>query len=137
MAHAVNDGYPTLYLPLLPILMVRWHFGAGRAGLLVRLLAVTTQAMQPLLGRWADRRGGPWLVVGGLLVGSVGNTFGLAWAPSYWVFAVALMLGGLGNAAFHPHMAALVNRQTSLHQGRHMSWWMVATAGTITSSSWR
>ncbi|NMP24379.1 MFS transporter, partial [Sulfobacillus sp. DSM 109850] len=65
-AHAINDGYPTLYLPLLPILMQRWHFAAAQAGLLAGLLALTTQALQPLLGAWADRRGGPWFIVGGL-----------------------------------------------------------------------
>ncbi|MDA8192647.1 MAG: MFS transporter [Thermaerobacter sp.] len=125
-AHAVNDGYPTLYLALLPVLMTRWHFGAGRAGLLAGLLAVTTQALQPWLGAWADRRGGPWFVVGGLLVGSLGNALGLAWASSYWVFAVVLMLGGLGNAAFHPHMAALVSQNQATHQGRSMGGWMVS-----------
>ncbi len=125
-AHAVNDGYPTLYLPVLPLLMIRWHFGAGRAGLLAGLLAVTTQALQPVLGSWADRRGGPWFIVGGLLIGSVGMAWGLAWSPSYAVFAIALMLGGLGNAAFHPHMAALVSQGASTHKGRHMSGWMVS-----------
>ncbi len=125
-AHAFNDGYPTLYLPLLPMLMHRWHFSAGQAGLLAGLLALTTQALQPLLGAWADRRGGPWFVVGGLVVGSVGNALALAWAPSYAVFAAALMLGGVGNAAFHPHMAALVSRNQKTHRGRSLSGWMVS-----------
>ncbi len=126
LSHAINDGYPTLYLPLLPILMIRWHFGAGRAGLLAGLLALTTQALQPVLGIWADRVGGPWFVVGGLIVGSLGMALGLAWAPSYALFALALMLGGLGNAAFHPHMASLVSQRASTHKGRHMSGWMVS-----------
>ena len=126
ISHAINDGYPTLYLPLLPILMSRWHFGAGRAGLLAGLLALTTQALQPILGSWADRQGGPWFVVGGLVIGSLGMTWGLAWSPSYAVFAIALMIGGFGNAAFHPHMAALVNQRESTRKGRHMSGWMVS-----------
>ncbi len=126
VAHAINDGYPTLYLPLLPILMLRWHFSVGQAGLLAGLLALTTQALQPLLGAWADRRGGPWFIVGGLIIGSVGNALGLAWAPTYAVFAMALMLGGLGNAAFHPHMAALVSRGQTKNRGRSMSGWMVS-----------
>ena len=125
-AHAINDGYPTLYLPLLPMLMHRWHFAASQAGLLAGLLALTTQALQPLLGAWADRRGGPWFIVGGLAVGSVGNALGLAWAPTYAVFPVALMLGGGGNAAFHPHMAALVSRNQKTHRGRSLSGWMVS-----------
>ena len=126
IAHAINDGYPTLYLPLLPMLMAQWHFAASQAGLLAGLLALTTQALQPLLGAWADRRGGPWFIVGGLAVGSLGNALGLAWAPTYAIFAVALMLGGVGNAAFHPHMAALVSRNPATHRGRSLSGWMVS-----------
>lgn len=57
------------YLPLLPILMLRWHLSVGQ----VDLLALTTQALEPLLGAWADRRGGPWFIVGGLVIGSVGK----------------------------------------------------------------
>ncbi|MCL4495615.1 MAG: MFS transporter [Firmicutes bacterium] len=125
-AHAINDGYPTLYLPLLPLLMLRWHFGVSQAGLLAGLLALTTQALQPFLGAWADRRGGPWFVVGGLLIGALGNALGLALSPAYWIFAIALMLGGLGNASFHPHMAALVSLRHKDHPGRNMSGWMVS-----------
>jgi FSR family fosmidomycin resistance protein-like MFS transporter len=127
MAHAVNDGYPTLYLALLPLLMTRWHFNVSQAGLLAGLLALTTQAFQPVLGEWADRRGGPWFIVAGLVAGSLGNALGLAWATSFAVFAGALMVGGLGNAAFHPHMAALVSGEADTgHQGRRMSVWMVS-----------
>ena len=60
------------------------------------------------------------------LIGSVGTALGLAWAPSYAVFAVALMLGGLGNAAFHPRMAALVSRNRRTNRGRALSGWMVS-----------
>ncbi len=126
LAHAVNDGYPTLYLAVLPVLMHRWHFTVGQAGLLAGLLALTTQALQPVFGWWADQRGGPWFIVGGLLAGSLGNAIGLAWAPSYAAFAVALMVGGLGNAAFHPHMAALVTQTDQTRKGRQMSGWMVS-----------
>ncbi len=126
VAHAVNDAYPTLYLPLLPILMTRWHFNIAQAGLLVGLLALSTQATQPLLGAWSDGRGGPWFIVGGLMAGSLGSAVGLAWAPSYAVFAAALMMGGLGNAAFHPHMAALVAAQGRDQHGQRMSAWMVS-----------
>ncbi len=126
VAHAINDGYPTLYLPLLPVLMQRWHFSASQAGLLAGLLALTTQALQPLLGAWADRRGGPWFIVLGLALGSLGNALGLAWAPTYAVFAASLMLGGVGNAAFHPHMAALVSRNQRDHRGRSLGGWMVS-----------
>ncbi len=126
VAHAVNDGYPTLYLALLPLLMSRWHFSLGQAGLLAGLSALTTQALQPLLGSWSDRLGGPWFIVGGLAAGSVGSALGLAWSPSYAVFAGTLMLAGLGNAAFHPHMAALVRQSAPGREGRQTGIWMVS-----------
>lgn len=81
VAHAINDAYPTLYLPLLPILMTRWHFNIAQAGLLVGLLALSTQATQPLLGAWSDRRGGPWFIVGGLLAGSSAAPWGWRGRP--------------------------------------------------------
>ncbi len=126
VAHAINDGYPSLYLALLPVMMIRWHFTVAQAGLLAGVLALSTQALQPFLGAWADRRGGPWFIVGGLLLGGLGAAEGLAWAPSYTVFAGALLLAGLGNAAFHPHMAALVAQGNPASQGRRISVWMVS-----------
>ncbi|MCY0899557.1 MAG: hypothetical protein OWU33_11575 [Firmicutes bacterium] len=60
------------------------------------------------------------------MIRGIGNAFGLAWAPSYAVFAIALMLGGLGNAAFYPHMAPLVGRRNVKRQGRSMSGWMAS-----------
>jgi len=89
VAHAANDGYHSLYLALLPVLMARWHFGAADAGLLAGLSALSTQALQPVMGWWADRSGRPWFIVGGLLVGSLGISMALAWAPTYAVCAAA------------------------------------------------
>ena len=113
VSHAVNDGYPSLYLALLPVLMLRWHFNAGQAGLLTGLVALSTQALQPVMGWWADRRGGPWFIVGGLLIGSLGASFGLASPlrtpcspPRSWWVAWALGFssphGGSGDAR-RPH----------------------------------
>ena len=59
VAYAVNNGYPTLYLPVLPSLMNRWHLVADRAGLLVRLLPLPIQTLQPIMGSWANLRGVP------------------------------------------------------------------------------
>lgn len=125
LAHAVNDAYPSLYVAVLPLLIARLHFTVAAASLLGGLIALTTQLPQPLWGWWSDRAGGPWFMVGGLLAGGVFTALGLAWAPSYLWLAVFLMLGGAGNAAFHPHMAATVSR-TGRRAGRRMSTWMAS-----------
>lgn len=125
VSHAVNDGYPSLYLALLPVLMLRWHFHAGQAGLLTGLVALSTQALQPVMG-WSPTA----VAVPGSL--SADSSSG-AWAPpSDWRRPFVRRVrrrahgGWPGQWAFHPHMAALVTRADPTQPGRRMSGWMVS-----------
>ncbi|MCL4352015.1 MAG: MFS transporter [Firmicutes bacterium] len=124
-AHFLNDSYPNLYPSLLPVLMVAMHFSIALAGLLSSIAALTTQMLQPLMGLWADRVGTRYFVVGGLFVGSIISASALAFAPSYGVFVLALLIGGLGNAAFHPHASALVGELSGSRKGLGMSFFMI------------
>jgi FSR family fosmidomycin resistance protein-like MFS transporter len=125
LAHFVNDSYPNLYPALLPVLMVDLHFSVALAGILSSVAALTTQLLQPVTGLLADRFGTRWFVVGGLSLGALVSTSALAFAPAYWVFLVALLVGGLGNAFFHPHAAALVGDLTAKKKGLSMSFFMI------------
>ena len=125
LAHFLNDAYPNLFPSLLPVLMVSMHFSIALAGLLGSIAALTTQMLQPLMGLWADRVGTRHFVVGGLLVGSMISATALAYAPTYAIFVLALLIGGLGNAAFHPHASALVGELAGSRTGMGMSLFMV------------
>lgn len=124
-AHFLNDAYPNLYPSLLPVLMVAMHFSVALAGLLSSIAALTTQLLQPLMGLWADRVGTRYFVVGGLLIGSIMSSLGLAFSPTYFIFVVALLVAGLGNAAFHPHASALVGELSGSRKGFGMSFFMI------------
>lgn len=125
-AHVTNDIYPHLYPGLLPIvLMPQLGFSIAAAGLISTVIALTTQLMQPVLGLWADKLGGRGFVVGGLLVGSIIVPLTLGWAPTYPLLLLGLLLGGLGNAAFHPHASALMSEMTGKFKGSGMSLFMV------------
>ncbi len=124
-AHFLNDAYPNLYPSLLPVLMVAMHFSIALAGLLSSIAALTTQLLQPLMGLWADRVGTRYFVVGGLFVGSMVSAAALAFSPSYAIFVFALLVGGLGNAAFHPHASALVGELSGSRKGLGMSLFMI------------
>lgn len=105
--------------------MVSMHFSVALAGLLSSVAALTTQGLQPLMGLWADRVGTRFFVAGGLFAGSVISATALAFSPSYGVFMAALLIGGLGNAAFHPHASALVGELSGSRKGLGMSLFMI------------
>jgi len=125
LAHIFNDSYPNTYPVLLPLLMSQMGFGIAAAGLISAFSALSTQLLQPVMGFWADRSGGKKFVVGGLAIGSIVIPLGLGFTPSYALLLLALLVGGLGNAAFHPHAAALVGEMTGKRKGFGMSLFIV------------
>lgn len=125
MAHLFNDTYPNLYPILVPSLMPILHFGVGGAGLITAVAALTTSLLQPFTGLWADRVGGSWFVSGGLIAGSILMTVALGLAPGYYVLLLLILLGGIGNSAFHPHATSLVSRLTGKRQGLGMAFFLV------------
>ena len=126
-AHFINDVYPHLYPGLLPVvLMPQLGFSIAAAGLISTVSALTTQLLQPFLGYWADRLGGKMFVVGGLLLGGIFVPLTLAWAPTYALLLLGLLIGGIGNAAFHPHASALMSELIGKYKGSGMSIFMVA-----------
>lgn len=125
LAHLLNDSYPNLYPVLLPELMANLHFGTAAAGLIGTVTAMTTQLLQPVMGAWADRAGGRAFVVGGLALGSLLTVLGLGLTPSYDLLLAVLLIGGLGNAAFHPHASSVVGEMTGRLKGLGMSFFMI------------
>ncbi|KLU59292.1 fosmidomycin resistance protein [Peptococcaceae bacterium CEB3] len=125
VSHVINDTYPNLYPVLLPALMAALNFNTAAAGLISTVSALSAQLLQPLMGFWADRSGGRKFVVGGLALGSVLAAFAFGWAPSYSILLILLLISGLGNAAFHPHAAALVSEMTGKRKGLGMSLFMI------------
>jgi MFS transporter, FSR family, fosmidomycin resistance protein len=112
-AHLLNDGAAN-YLPgVLPAVLVSVHQPIRMAGVLIASLTIG-QALQPLLGWVADRVGGRWLVVLGLLLSSAGGAL-LGVTHNLLVLILLLLMIGLGSALFHPQALAGVR---SLLQGR-------------------
>lgn len=126
VSHLINDSYPNLYPILLPELMPILHFGTAGAGFINTVSALTTQLLQPFMGFVADRTGGRAFVVGGLALGSFVSALALGLAPSYPLLLLMLLVGGLGNSAFHPHASSIVGEATGQqHKGLGMSFFMV------------
>lgn len=76
-------------------------FGPAALGSLIAIFFAVTGVLATPLGRLSDRLGGRtagrWAVLASCL-----SLFGLAIAPSYWVMALALAAGGVGNGLGGP-----------------------------------
>ncbi len=105
---------------LLPFLIVADHLSYAAASALVLAATVSSSVIQPLFGHVSDRLSLPWLMPLGPFLGGLGVALaGLA--PSYgWTFA-AIVLSGVGVAAFHPEGSRFANYVSGHRRSSGMS----------------
>lgn len=99
--HAVTDVHQSAVPALLPFLVAERGLTFTAASGLVLASTLLSAVVQPGLGHLSDHRRLPWLAPLGLLVAGLGlATAGLlqGYAPLF----AALLVSGLGVAAFHP-----------------------------------
>lgn len=127
----VVDAYANMYAPLLPLLIPRLGLSLTMAGALAMALQMASSVSQLGFGTLADRwRPRVLLLAGPLVCVVVMSAVGMAGSPL--VLAMVLLVGGLGNAAFHPPAAALVYRVSDHRKGLAMS--VHITGGSIGQS---
>jgi FSR family fosmidomycin resistance protein-like MFS transporter len=105
---------------LLPFLIVRDHLNYASASALILAATISSSVIQPLFGHVSDRRSLPWLmplgpVLGGIGVGLVGI------APNYGFTFAAVLLSGVGVAAFHPEGSRFANYVSGARRSSGMS----------------
>lgn len=109
---------------LLPFLIAERGLSLTAAAALITASTIGSSLVQPLFGLWSDRLGSPVLLPAGVAIGSIGiGVAGLV--PSYGLLAAALVLGGLGVAAFHPEGARYAGLVSGGQRSRGMSYFAV------------
>ncbi len=120
VGHGVNDLYMGFLPALLPALVDRLHLSYGVVGSLVTLVTVWTHITQPAIGYGADRMGRRHLAVLGPIITGVAMSW-LGLVSSYQGLLLALVIGSIGNALFHPVGASLTGSITR-GRGSGMAW---------------
>jgi MFS transporter, FSR family, fosmidomycin resistance protein len=101
VAHFCTDFAQGAVPALLPVVVARLGLSYAVAATLVLAVAASSSVLQPLFGLVADKRSSTWLAPVG--VGLAGLGIALAGvAPGYASLVAALLVCGLGVAAFHP-----------------------------------
>jgi MFS transporter, FSR family, fosmidomycin resistance protein len=93
---------------LLPFLITADHLSYAAASALVLAATISSSVIQPLFGHLSDRLSLPWLMVLGPGLGGLGIAL-VGIAPSYALIFAAVLLSGLGVAAFHPEGSRFAN----------------------------
>lgn len=128
LGHLVTDLNQGALPALLPFLIAEYHLSYTAAGFLVFATNGASTVVQPLFGHLADRRTSPWLLPCGIALSGAGMAAsGLV--PGYGWVCMAVMLSGIGVAAFHPQGARLVNRVAGDRKATAMSFFGVG--GTL------
>jgi FSR family fosmidomycin resistance protein-like MFS transporter len=105
---------------LLPFLITRDHLSYAAASALVLAATISSSVIQPAFGYVSDRLSLPWLMPLGPALGGLGVALaGLA--SSYGLTFAAIVLSGVGVAAFHPEGSRFANYVSGARRASGMS----------------
>ena len=88
---------PALLVFLVPKLDLSYTLAAA----VILVATFSSSIVQPAFGLWSDSRGAMWLLPAGVALAGAGIALA-AVAPNYPLLLLAVLLMGLGVAAFHP-----------------------------------
>lgn len=127
--HLLADATQGVVPALLPFLIRERGLSYAAASALVLASTASSSVIQPLFGYYSDRRPRPWLMPAGVALGGAGVALaGLT--PSYPLLVLAILVSGVGVAAFHPEGARLVRHVSGNRRATAMSVFSVGgTAG--------
>jgi FSR family fosmidomycin resistance protein-like MFS transporter len=105
---------------LLPFLAAERGYSYAALGALVLFSTIGSSIIQPLFGLLSDRVARPWFMPVGLVMAGTGIALAGP-APSYGLTALAVVISGIGVAAFHPEGAKFAGMASHERRGRGMS----------------
>jgi FSR family fosmidomycin resistance protein-like MFS transporter len=119
-AHLSVDLSQAAVPALLPFFVEERGYSYAAAGALVFAATVGSSLIQPFFGHAADRLQLPWLMPAGVATAGIGIALA-GIAPTYLLTFAAIVLAGLGVAAFHPEGARHANYASGPRKAQGMS----------------
>jgi len=120
VVHMMADSCQGAVPALLPFLVSQRGYSYAAASGLILAATVSSSVVQPIFGHYSDRRSLVGLIPLGPLVGGIGIAL-VGIAPNYLLTFLAVVLSGLGVAAFHPEGSRFANYVSGRKRASGMS----------------
>ncbi len=104
--HTFNDTLQAMITAIYPILHESLSLNMAAIGVITLVYQIAASVFQPLVGWYADRHPQPYALPFGMTVTMTGLIL-LAYASSYAMVLIAVVLFGIGSAVFHPEASRL------------------------------
>ncbi len=114
--HFLNDLMQSLIPAAYPLLKENMGLTFAQIGLITMVFQGTASILQPVVGRFTDRRPLPFAMAAGMASTGSGLIV-LAWTTSYPVTLAAVALIGLGSAIFHPEASRIARLAAGMRPG--------------------
>jgi FSR family fosmidomycin resistance protein-like MFS transporter len=118
--HLATDFANGALPALLPFLKERFSLSYTLVAALVLASQASSSLIQPLFGLWSDRRGAMWLMPVGVALAGTGIALA-ADAPRYGLVVAAVLVSGVGVAAFHPEASKFAAYTSGARRASGMS----------------
>lgn len=122
--HLATDLAQGALPALLPFLVIEFDLSYTMAAALVLAATFSSSIIQPFFGIWSDARGALWLLPAGVAVAGVGMAAATV-APSYPLILVAVLVAGVGVAAYHPEGSKFASYVSGSRRASGMSFFSV------------
>ena len=122
--HLITDVNQGAVVLLVPVLQATMHLTIATSALVVTVSTLASSIVQPLFGVLSDRYDLRWMIPAGVLVAGLGLA-SASLAPSYPLVLLAVLVSGLGVAAFHPEATRWAGDSAGSRRATGMSWFSV------------
>jgi MFS transporter, FSR family, fosmidomycin resistance protein len=120
LGHMLVDACQGAVPALLPFLVAQRGYSYAAASGLVLAATVSSSVIQPFFGHFSDRRSLDWLLATGPIVGAVGIAL-VGITSTYLLTFLAVVLSGIGVAAYHPEASRFANYVSGVKRASGMS----------------
>jgi len=105
-AHLLNDLLQAVIPAAYPILKDNYHLTFTQIGLITFAYQMAASILQPLVGLYTDKRPKPYSQIFGMCF-TLSGILLLAFASSFTIIIVSVILVGIGSSIFHPEASRI------------------------------